>query len=181
MWNSLYRDHGENIVSVIPFPLNGHFFFPLSGKYVQISTFLTSELTKKELILINLLLSFRWEMFQKSHNLLIVYKKRREKKLRTMISFTKSVFLKKRARHKLHFIQDGPSEKWCENCTCSEQLSCNSLFPKSNVQKNSTDIKVSLGLRSCPSAKVTTDKVMGNTIKSEDFLAVLLFLEVYGS
>lgn len=59
------------------------------------------------------------------------------------------------------------SEKWCENC--SEQLSRNSLFPKSNLQKNSTDIKVSLGLRSCPSGKVTTDEIMGNTIKSEDF------------
>ena len=33
-----YRDHGGNIVSVIPFPLNRHFFFfALSRKYVQIS------------------------------------------------------------------------------------------------------------------------------------------------
>ena len=31
-------------------------------------------------------------MFKKSHNLLIVHKKLREKKLKTMISFTKSEF-----------------------------------------------------------------------------------------
>ena len=47
---------------------------------------------KKEWILINLLQSFKWEMFKKTHNLLIVYQKRREKKLKTMRSFTKSVF-----------------------------------------------------------------------------------------
>ena len=40
----------------------------------------------------NFLLILRWEMFKKPHNLLIVYKKRRENKLKTMISFTKSVF-----------------------------------------------------------------------------------------
>ena len=47
-------------------------------------------------------------MFKKPHNLLIVYKKRREKKLKTNDKFYQECILKNRAPYKLYFIQDGP-------------------------------------------------------------------------